>query len=596
MHPSLSKKERAESERTESERVRALGSDATSVRRGIRFFAVSAGEDREHRLTFGVSLPWRAEAYGSIAAVLFSAIALIPSFLWAVRDRRVWPWDQAWYGEVSVDLWYTFTHAPRMWAGLMLTAFGMKAPGSAWLGQFFVPFRGAFGSMETTLLFSVLLTQLAVLVLIYWISVNLAPNTRGIGFLGVAATAGAQQFVGLSHQYLVEPLQCLAVAWTILIALRCAEWPRARTLIHLASSTLLGMLAKASSPLYTLVPIAFIVLSLARSHQPWDFQGEWRRRASRALVYGFLVSGALGGIWYAKNYAAVLAHVQFSSSALEYGFRAPVVQKYIVWLRLLEQGFLEPNLAWTLGLLLLAAGGVILIARIPFSQWRRGLFVGFLSVAQTALVLFTFALNDAVESRYLYALLPYVTIVLVVLCSAVRYRTLQALVVVVFAAQWVTVNRASFELAPVLASQSPWLDPIVADATAHRELTEVVRRTSVFAGYNIVAVEEPWLNANSAAFFAATNRLNTGIRSYYTSLGYAEKDTSVAMKRIDDFAPRFVIALDEPAQKTTPNFLNVVSLPVLHELENSTRFTRAPFPSEKGIVIFERQNRSAALR
>jgi hypothetical protein len=595
MQSTPSQKAQAEQERVGREHVPALTGEAAPSRRGVHFFAVTDGEGRKRQLTFGISLPLIAEAYRAAAAVLFCVAALIPSFLWAVRDRHVWPWDQAWYGEVSVDLWYFFTHAPAQWLQLMTVAFGMKPPGSAWLGQFFVPFRGAFGSVETALLFSILLTQLAVLVLVYRISVELAPHTRGIGFLGVGIAAGAEQFVGLSHQYLVEPLQCLAVAWTVLIALRSHEWPRARTLIHLVGSTLLGMLAKASTPVYALIPIAFILLNLAQDRKPWDFKGEWRLRASRSLVYGCVAVGALGSLWYARNYAAVLQHVRDASSgeiALNYGFRAPVAQKYIIWLRFLKQAFFDPYLVWMLAFLLLAAGGAILIARVRFSQWRRWFFIGTFSVAQIAVVLFGFALNDALETRYLYALLPYVTIILVVLCAAARYRALQTVAAVACFAQWAAVNQASFELLPVLANQSPWLNPIGTDATAHRELSDAVRRTSIFPGYNIIAVEEPWLNANSAAFFAAKNRLDTGIRSYYTSLGYAEKDPAVAMKRIEDFATRFVITLDEPAQ-STPNFLNLVTLPVLHELESGGRFTRVPFSSEKGMVIFERQNRAS---
>jgi hypothetical protein len=246
-----------------------------------------------------------------------------------------------------------------------------------------------------------------------------------------------------------------------------------------------------------------------------------------------------------------------------------------------------------LGFLVLAAGWAMLIARVPFSRWRRPLFIASLSVAQIALILFLFALNDAVETRYLYALLPYIAVVIAALCRAIPSRAVQALVLVACAAQWGVVNQASFALTPVLTNQFPWLNPIVTDATAHGELSRAIRRTSIFPGYNIIGVEEPWLNLNSAAFFAAKNRLDTGVRSYYTSLGYAEKDTSAALKRIEDFSARFVITLDEPFQ-STPDFLNLVTLPVLRELKSSQRFARVPFSSEKGIVIFERQNRAPA--
>jgi hypothetical protein len=416
---------------------------------------------------------------------------------------------------------------------------------------------------------------------------------RGIGFIAVAAAAGAQVFVGLSHQYFVEPLQCLAVVWAVLVALRCRKWPRSRTLIHLASSTLLGMLAKASTPLYSLLPTAFILLSLARSQQPWDFNAEWRRRTSRALVYGFIASGTFGAIWYIRNYAAVLQHIRDATSgeiALTYGFRAPLGQKFLLWLRFLGQGFLEPYLFWILGFLVLVSGIAIFAARVPFSQCRRQTLIFTLSVIQIALVLFAFARGDVVEPRYLSALLPYVTAVIIILCSLARYRAVQVLVLAGCLTQWMTVNRASFELTPVLGNQFPWLLPIVTDSTAHREVSELIRRTSVFSGYNIVAIEEPQLNANTAAFFAAKNRLTTGVRAYYTGLGYAQKDSSAAMNRIEELSARFVISLDEPFQPS-PNFLNLVSLAVLRQVRSSGRFAPVPFPSQKGILIFERQSR-----
>jgi hypothetical protein len=258
----------------------------------------------------------------------------------------------------------------------------------------------------------------------------------------------------------------------------------------------------------------------------------------------------------------------------------------------LDQGFLEPYLGWVLGILALAACAVILFTRAPLAQWRRSLPIGLMCAGQIALVVFVVALNDNMEERFLFPLLPYIAIIFVLVCSvllswAARHRVVHVLVFLACVAQWAAVNRASFAPAPLLANQFRWLNPIVTDTTTHQELSEVVRQTSGYPGYNIVAVQEPWLNENSAAFFAAVNRLNTGVRSNYTSIGYAEKDPSAAMKRIDDFAAKFVITLDEPHQ-SSPNFLNVVSLEVLHDLKSSHRFKQTPFPSKKGIVIFER--------
>jgi hypothetical protein len=563
----------------------------------IRFLVVNFfrpdGEGSERGSIFGISLGGKriGEGLSSIVVALICGLALVPSLFWVLHDRRVWPWDQAWYGEVSVDLWYLLTHSPGQWLQLMLNGIGMKPPGVTWLGQIFVPFRSEFPSVEAILLVSVVLTQLAVLSVVYQLGSDLSAKSRSVALLGVIAAAGGQAFVGLSHQYFVEPLQTLAIVWTVLAAFRSREWPRFRTLIHFGGATLLGIMAKASTPLYVLVPAAIILFNLVRSRQPWGIQDEWKNHSSKAIVFGVVLIGSFGALWYWRNIAAVIQHVREASSgeiALAYGFRASLVHKTAVWLRFMDQGFFEPYLGWALTILTIPAVLAIFTARISVSVWRPHLIIVVLSSFQIGLVILTFSLNDAVETRYLLGLLPYVTAIAIVLCSLARYRLVLILLFAACLAQWFTVNRASFEPANTLANQFPWLLPITVESTSYREVEETVQRTSVSPGYDVVAIEEPWINANSLAFFAAKNRLTTGIRSYYTSVGYAQKDPAAAIKRIDEFSARFVITLDEPFQ-SEPNFLNLVTLPVLRELKSSQSFMRVPFTSKKGILIFKRR-------
>jgi hypothetical protein len=47
------------------------------------------------------------------------------------------------------------------------------------------------------------------------------------------------------------------------------------------------------------------------------------------------------------------------------------------------------------------------------------------------------------------------------------------------------------------------------------------------------------------------------------------------------------ISLKEPFQRIPPNFLNIVSLPVLREVSRDPWFRRVPFASHTGVVIFE---------
>jgi hypothetical protein len=117
--------------------------------------------------------------------------------------------------------------------------------------------------------------------------------------------------------------------------------------------------------------------------------------------------------------------------------------------------------------------------------------------------------------------------------------------------------------------------------------------TSTQAGkYNIVAIESPWLNANSAAFCAAKNRLATGVRGEYTSLGYAERNVDAALHRIDTFDPIFVITLEERFQSGPPELLNQTALPLLRELRHDPRFSRIPFDSTLEVIVFHRTTNS----
>jgi len=45
------------------------------------------------------------------------AIAVAPNLVWIWLDKTVWPWDPAWYGKHSVDLFVTLLQAVGVVAG-----------------------------------------------------------------------------------------------------------------------------------------------------------------------------------------------------------------------------------------------------------------------------------------------------------------------------------------------------------------------------------------------------------------------------------------------------------------------------------------------
>jgi hypothetical protein len=495
-----------------------------------------------------------------------------------------------------VDLWFWLGHSLKAWRSEMINGLYLKPPGIVWLGQFFVPLRGIFGSVEAALLFSILLTQFMVLAILFKIGQRMAPQSRLVPFAGVLFASGSQLFVGLSHQFFVEPLQALAVAWCFYIALMAGDWPKSRTAIQLASALLLGVLAKATTPFYCLVPCVYSVYLLVRKPVEWKVAAEWKSRSSRTLVLVSGVLGILNSFWYFRNLAGVWQHVHDATSsdlALNYGTRDSVFHKLIAWSELMNPSFLSPYLSWGFLATILVGSGLGIYRLTKPSTHRRDIQpLAVLGMIQIGLLLFIFSTNIIVESRYMYALLPCIVILSMQICVYVPRTALVALIVL-SSAQWVVVNRHSFADTNRFADQSNWLVPLQSNSSQYEELSRVVRFTSKLGDrYNIVGVQEPWLNDNSAAFFAAKERLKTGIRNYYTSLGYAEKDPNAAVRRIEELRTYYLITLSEQYQSTPPNFVNIVSLPVLEQVRRDPRFTPCRFPSKEGIVVFQFAPRS----
>jgi hypothetical protein len=502
----------------------------------------------------------------------------------------VWPWDQAWYGELSTDLWHHLTHAPVLWARTMLTGPNLKPPGLVWLGQLFVPLRAILGSVESGLLYSVLLTQAVLLYLIFKAGRILSQSSRLVPLVGVVFAAGSQALIGLSHQFFTEPLQAVAVAWVLLIALQCKEWPTLRTLLHLSGALLVGLLAKATTPVYCILFVLYILYVVARRPFKLDFVTERRKRVSVCIAVIMTGAAPLTAVWYLVNFKTVWEHVRLASSgevALQYGFRASVGTKLITWVHLLNQCFLAPYVAPVCLVLLVAA---VILWALPATRTRGGArpSLPLLSTAQIGLVLLVFSMNDAVDARYLYALIAYLAVIVMALCSWCRYPAVSACVLAVAGLQWAVVNRVTLGQTPPLADQFTWLQAPHQDPAQKNVLAAVVRTTARAPDhYNVVGIEEPWFNANSASFFAAKNQLDAGVRVYYTSLGYAEESVAAALARIATFHADYVITLDEEWQRKPPDFLNHVSLPVLQELKKDAHYRVVPFDNGIGVVIFE---------
>lgn len=475
----------------------------------------------------------------------------------------------------------------------MLDGLDIKPPGIVWLGQFFVGIHNFLGSVESSLLLSILITQFVLLYVIVKIGRAMCPGQGWVAAIGALFAAGTQLFVGLSHQFFVEPLQAVAVAWAFYLAEKSPEWPKPRTIIHLAAVLILGALSKATTPMYCFFPLGYAAVQVLR-HPPAirDFASEMKVRSSLAIILVFGVLGVLGGEWYFRHLADVWRHVHDSSTgdvALHYGYRDTIFNKLVIWSKLLRDSFLAPWLSWAFLAALLLGPVRAMLPKSPLAgkRYPQVAPIAWLSILQVVLLLFTFSSAITVDSRYMYALLPPLATIFMQFCAMVPRNGLMVLVLLCLV-QWVSVN-ATAEFQEIrFRDQSEWLKPLQRDGTRYEEVARAAHFVSQGAEHNdVVAVEEPWLNANSLAFFASKDRLVTGVPTYFVSLGYAQTDPVAAFRRIDEYHARYVITLAEPTQNASPDFLNQTALPVLMRIRHDNRFVQMPFASRSGLVIFQ---------
>ncbi|WP_434687174.1 hypothetical protein [Pseudanabaena minima] len=533
--------------------------------------------------------------------VLF--LSIVPSIIWVALDQRVWPWDQAWYGQVSVELFYRLTHSPLEWFQDMISAFGIKAPAVSWIGQFFVPFGQTISSIEFGLLLSILLTQFIVLLLIYHTILKLTDSLL-ISVISCFFASSAPLSVALSHQYLVEPLQTASVAWTVLIMVFSPQWKVRRILLHLISAISLGMLAKVTYPLYTLGAILVIIYhvynklfknkSLDRSNLKELKKSSFLSTFKPLYISTFILLSSFL-LWYGKNFQNILSFsIQASSgeASLLYGEKADFLYKLHYWLVAFQQSFFVPiTLFCLVGVLILTLAKKIYgFKKITKSQRLAYFYLTtIISLSQIILVLSVFSFQVNQENRYLLPLLPYLSILIAWMLKISKQKLLVFFTGFALVLQLFIVQSQALGITPENPNLSYWLYPIDRSSTNKKLLSKLVDTTCKIESekdrYNIIGLELPWFNANSASYFSAKQQLKKDFRCYYTSLGYAEKDIDKAWSRLFDLNINYFATLKPRSQAEAANPLNLVSFPILERIQSSPKFIREIFVDDQSHVL-----------
>jgi hypothetical protein len=534
-------------------------------------------------------------------AAIIILIVMLPSFYWIANDHHVWPWDPAWYGEGSVDLWFRLTRRFSKWTPAMLNAFGSKSPGIAWFGQFFVPLGRAVGSIETGLLCSIIATQIGSVALFYNTAKELAPGRGLVAAAGVLLLASAPLFVAMSHQYFPEPLQLFGVTYFYFLAAAGHRMHRLTLLGNLLLATAIALLAKMTSPIYCGLPGLIAAYALFQRRDAGNQAPPGGARWRWLVVFAGALLCVACAAWYSRNLSALRGTLKLQTSlefTSDYGRPGTFLEKFSYWLHAFQWSF---QLPWVIVGQLALAGGGLAFAKIwaragenkplEADEWRFNL-LAISSVLHILTVLSLCALNYNEENRYLLPLLPAVATINLWIISKIRQPWLLAGVILLLVSQWIAVCSQSMGWMHLEARAcSYWLVPFDNDGVRANEVARIVHDTFnpvAKSRFSIVGVELPWLNATTLSFFAAKAQFKTGKRSYYSSLGYKENDAEAAWARIQDPKYQYFISLDETTQPASANFLNEASIPVLRRIRDDSGFIRQPFSSTLGVVIYRK--------
>jgi hypothetical protein len=227
------------------------------------------------------------------------------------------PWDQSWYLQTSEDLFYALQeHGLPGFLGTLSHAFGgMKAPLISLLP---LPFYFTIGHGKD----SIIAINLALIVIFCFIFFRLVRELAGPwpALVAVMISSTMPLTIGLSRQFLVEyGLMTLVTGWLFF------QWRSDyfRSLSHkiiLGIILGLGLLMKASFPLFIAGPV---MLGLYRRWQEEKF-------ILKKWVYDFaligLIGAAIASIWYLPNALRVAKFAfsaGFGSLATDYSFGIP---------------------------------------------------------------------------------------------------------------------------------------------------------------------------------------------------------------------------------------------------------------------------------
>ena len=527
-----------------------------------------------------------------LAAMVFCGLLLVPSVVWLWLDCHVWEWDPAEYGYFGIDLWQTLWKTPRLWPWMFFHGVGPKAPTLVWIGQFLLPLRHGLGGAENLFNFINLAFQWGSLFLL-WRCVRGATGKKWVAYAACLWLAGMPLFVGMSQDFLTEPMQLFAVFFVWFIALSGREWSVSKLLAFLLWGGAWALGAKASTPVYCVVPGVYSLYWLGKGirDQRWGLN-RWNGLGMATGALHLVVIAA----WYVLNREEALRKVVDASvgdAAYYFGYKDTFSNKMVYWLGSLGQSITLRALAPLLGVVTVA-----LVASLFWTvrgtggriRWRGGATGVFaLSALQVSIALAVLALNISTPIRYVYGILPSFLLMVslglglgdpawkrraVLLCIGIWYAGSQLLLT-----GWIPAA----EVRNARHWASPERDP--ARLNQVEGLIQMLNVPEYDGVYHLCGADYPWLSGSTLNFYAAVDSLDSGRRTQFGRLGSFLTEVEPAWARVHGQLGSYVAASDSLMAARTDT-AGRIAREVLRRVQADPRFSREEHADLPEIVLY----------
>jgi hypothetical protein len=147
----------------------------------------------------------------------------------------------------------------------------------------------------------------------------------------MAVCGGSGLFIGLTHHYLTEMIQCFAAAFVMFVAWRSEKRSVARTLSLAVIAIALSFLSKPSSVIFVRPMLTYIVIALWIT--PQNARLLFQRTDAPLLLSAVLILGA-AATWYAVNWRYIAQHfvdATVADTALHWGSPVNLLVKLNYW-------------------------------------------------------------------------------------------------------------------------------------------------------------------------------------------------------------------------------------------------------------------------